>query len=311
MHRPTFLFLAGLLLCAQSPVAGFPPGAFAQRGALDAAASSYTGPGNVVAGAAAFWGLRGYSSGFSGPVANICDVATGLTCADATWASGTLTVPTIGGVACNNSTNVCQVATLYDQSGALACGGATACDLSQTTVAKRPTLIVPGAANGCTSDASYCISFSAQCLPNATTPYTHALPISVVFIGNRTGGTSSLSTGVSVRGSTTVVGWAAATDALRITAGTAQTIAGTDNAWHAVQGIWSNSVGALSADGSTTTANNGTNAPTAQLLIMGSTANTCTGAALAGKMSEAGIWPLDFTSSISALNSNAHSYWGF
>lgn len=305
MHR--IILLAALLFA-------FPAQAqLALTGAGKASAAAplgYTGPGDVLSGASAFWGLRGYNNAFSGAVANICDVATGATCADATWAAGVLTLPTIGGSPCDNSGNTCQVKTLYDQSGALACAGSTACDLTNATAGRRPTLIVAGAANGCPSTAFPCMSFvraSQQCLFKAST-YTQAQPFSGVFVGIRTGTTGSTNTAFIA--GTPFLGWAAA-NLLRITAGTVQTIAGNDSVWHAVQGIWSNSVGALSADGSTTTANNGTSAPSSSSLIVGAGSTSCATNPLDGKLTEFGIWPLDFTASIAALNTNAHSYWGF
>lgn len=53
------------LVAAQSPIQGFPPGVFQSRAALDAAAASYTGPGDVVSGATTFYGLRGYNAAYA------------------------------------------------------------------------------------------------------------------------------------------------------------------------------------------------------------------------------------------------------
>lgn len=285
-----------------------------QQISVGGAPPAYTGPGDVVSGAAAFWGLRGYNAAFSGAVANICDQATGLVCSDATWANGVLTIPSIGGLTCDNVTNLCQVKTLYDQSGALACAGSTACDLSQATAALRPTLVVAGAANGCPTTSFPCMAFvraSTQCLLKATS-YTRVQPISVIFTGTRTGNTTLAQQVLAANSAALAIGWTTSADTIRISAGTGVNQASVvDNSWHAVQGIWSSSVGAISADGTTTTTNNGANAFSSSSLVLGAQNTTCTTSALDGKLVEVGIWPADITASIAAFNSNVHSYWGF
>jgi hypothetical protein len=104
------------------------------------ATNSYVGPCSVSGiTCLAAWALRGYTSSFSGSVANICDSATGLVCADATFAGGVLTLPTISAAACNNSTNVCEVKILYEQTGVIAC--ATNCNATLGTNSQRPILV--------------------------------------------------------------------------------------------------------------------------------------------------------------------------
>lgn len=277
------------------------------------ASGGYVGPGDVVPGAAAFWGLRGYRSSYVGPVANICDLATGGVCADATWAAGVLTLPLIGGVPCDNNFSKCQVKTLYDQSGALACDGAVACDLTQTASSRRPTLVLPGGA-GCSSNTSYCmihVRASQQCF-RTTVGYTHTQPVSGVFVATRNGNTNAVQNVLALGGVVTV-GYAAALNTLSVTAGTPQTISAADNAWHAVQAVWSNTVGSLSADGATTSANNGTGAPSASSLVWGSTSVICPLATtFDGVAAEAGIWPVAFSAqNIADLNTNQRAYWGF
>ncbi len=96
-------FLLSIVL-AQSPIRGFPPGAFQSRSAIDGA-FQYTGPGNVASGATAWWGLRAYTSATRGnALINACNVADAA-CADLSSdaTSGALTIPTIGGTACSFS----------------------------------------------------------------------------------------------------------------------------------------------------------------------------------------------------------------
>lgn len=314
-------WLAAALLCALPTPA---PTAWHSvlQVSVGGAPAAYQGPGDIVASAAMWWGLRGYTAAFSGAVANICDAATGLVCADVTFATvagvGTLTMPLIGGLACNNVTNICQIKTLYDQSGALACAGSTACDVTQATAALRPTLVVAGAANGCPSTTMPCVSFvaaSTTCLASAT-PYTRVLPISAAFVGIRTGNTSAINAAIGTGGNFALpilVGWSSSADTGRITAGSLQTIGSfTDSTWHAVQSIWSNTVGAFSFDGSTTAGNNGTNAPSGHTPVFGGNTSASCANPLEGKLTEGGMWPLAFSAqNISDLNANAHSYWGF
>lgn len=109
MHR----FIAGLLvwmaLCcsaqAQFAPPGFPPGTFQSRAALDAApAPSFTGIGDVVSSATAWYGLRAYNASYAsstGKAANIRRASDNVQCDfDVTTAGGFgLTTAT-----CNSST---------------------------------------------------------------------------------------------------------------------------------------------------------------------------------------------------------------
>lgn len=140
---------------------------------------TYTGPGDVVSGAKAWWGLRGYNATFSGAVANICDAVTGLVCADITWTNSTLTVPTISGLVCGIGIN-CGVKTLYDQSGALSCGG-SACHITQATNSNRPLFTT-----SCFGLLP-CLSFTGggAALSNATGIGALAQPFSISSVFNR------------------------------------------------------------------------------------------------------------------------------
>src|SRR5216684_3558491 len=103
----------------------------------------FTGPGDVVSGATAWYGLRAYSTADRGnKLVNVCDPAN-VTCAD--WLSDALTgklVATtnpLNGTDCTVSTT-CTLNTFYDRSGANSCAGAVPCDATQATAANRPTL---------------------------------------------------------------------------------------------------------------------------------------------------------------------------
>jgi hypothetical protein len=269
-------------------------------------AAAYSGPGDQVSGASAWWGLRGYNAAFSGTVANICDAATGATCGNATWAAGVLTLPTIGGSPCDNASNKCVINTLNDQTG-------NGFGLSQSTNSQRPTLVVAGAGNGCTTTSLPCLSFvkaNSQCLFGSST-YTRAQPFSAAFVGNRTGTVGSAQVAISMSNANLFIGWSNGANTLEITAGTGRFLSANDNVWHAVQGVFSNSVGSLSADGTTSTANNGSNTSSSNIDVGTRSSGACL-SNLDGLFAEGGVWPLAFSgTNISNLNSNAHSYWGF
>lgn len=180
IQRAILIAFAWVLLSAQSPIPGFPPGLFTNRAAVGGAAG-YTGPGDIVSGAKVFWGLRGYNAAYSGNAANICTPLDVL-CLDVTIdpSTGGLNTTTLGTLACNNTTTICTVKTLYDQSGALSCGGA-ACPLTQATSANRPLYRVT-----CFGTLP-CLSFGGggATLVNATGIGALAQPLSISGIFNR------------------------------------------------------------------------------------------------------------------------------
>lgn len=279
------------------------------------AVAAYSGPGDVVSGASAFWGLRAYNNAYAvaqKKLANIC-LPLDAVCADVNSdTNGNFNISAVGTLTCNNSTTICTVKTLYDQSGALACAGGTACDVTQATIGNRPTLVLAGAANGCTNIALPCMAFalaSTQCLFTSV-GYTQAQPLSLHMVAIRTGNLTTVQQGIGFSAVAQVMGWSS-TAVVRITFGTPQTVAATDSAWHNIDGIASNSVGALSVDGATTTANNGTGAPSAAQIEIGSRSIACL-QPLDGKMNETAIYPFAFNAgNFSGLNTNVHTYWNF
>lgn len=268
------------------------------------AAAAYSGPGDQVSGASAWWGLRGYKSTFSGTVGNICDAATGLTCANMTWSAGVLTIPTIGGNACDNASHQCVVNSLADQTG----NGFT---IIQATNSARPTLIAAGAANGCPSTSLPCMGFvraSTQVLisPNL---YTQSQPISIEIVGDRTGSTTLVNIGTAY-GSSGSVGWSNAINTERAAAGAVLTASCADSSWHVIQDVLNGASSTLTCDSTSTNGSAGSNSASGVSFGVGGTGGSAN--TLDGKLTEAGLWPIAFSAgNISALNSNAHSYWGF
>lgn len=103
-------------------------------GAGGGAAAGYSGPGNVVSGAVAYWGASAYTTGQTSNAWNVCNVSD-VACAD--WpigSNGYVTPSLVGGSDCSVVT--CTIKTLYDRSGANSCGGAP-CNVTQATIASR------------------------------------------------------------------------------------------------------------------------------------------------------------------------------
>lgn len=292
--------LAMLLLCGQSPVMnGFPPGTFQSRAAIDkGAATSYTGPGDIVSGAIGWWGLRGYNAAYSGNVAQVCDTATNLICANITWSAGALVFPTIGGSLCDNSSNICDIATLYDQSGY---GNA----MTQSNYSLRPTLVVgthPYLVFGNTS------VLAVSTGPGSSQPWTIS---GVSYQSSNLGG--------DVLGQpNTNYGYAMTSNyshnQVRFFAGALANVGSiADGSWHAIQFVANSASSVAYVDGTS----NSISPSTGALGSSGGYAINGGYVDLLGQLGgirfcEVGAWPSGFTSgNQSSMNSNQHTYWGF
>ena len=301
LYALIFLALCGAWQCfAQSQRALMGVG----KGAV--VVSGYTGPANIVASPKMWWGWRGVSSSFSGNVAKICDQGTGLTCANVTWAAGVLSVPTILGSACNNSTNICIVNTLYDQSGALNCGGA-ACDLTSAGVLPVMTVNCMG-----TKPCMACTSSTD--LHSTTNSGAIAQPLTVSFAAERTGNVTSFSDAVgSDVGGANQSGFSNSANTALQFAGTVVSVTGVaDNSYHAAQMVYNaaSSVAYIDGTSNATSPGSGGFPGSASVAVCGLT--TGAGNNLTGNFLEAGVWGTGFTSgNQSSMNSNQHSYWGF
>lgn len=268
------------------------------------AQAQYNGPGDVVASPWTFWGLRGVTNAFTGNVASICDAATGATCADATWSGGVLTLPTIGGNACDNNAHPCVVATLYDQVGT-GCTGGTACDLTQSTNSKRPLLILH-----CLG-SNPCILFDGvdDTLGHSTADISFSQPFTFSLVFDNT----ETTTGTNVVGLSVVdieVTHSATNSILGYAGSSVTNTSSPVRLPHSVQIVFNNASSGVSVDGSTTSGTAGTGAPTADRLWLG----TFDGGSFPwkGTAMEFGIWTSAFTgTNITNMTANQRAYWGF
>jgi hypothetical protein len=117
------------------------PGMWASHAATYVPASSaYTGPGDVVSGAFAWYGLRGYTAAYStgsNPVLDIVDQAGANQLTVNILATGRLDVASISAWVTANSVSTIKVKRMYDQTG-------NARHMNQATLANMPVLNLTG-----------------------------------------------------------------------------------------------------------------------------------------------------------------------
>lgn len=269
--------------------------------------SSYTGPGDVItSNVIAYWGLRAYSSATRGnKLANVCD-ASDAHCVDmlSSATTGNAVIPS-SNPDCTSSG--CTVKTLYDLTGNLACNSGTACDVTQATIANRPTLTV-----NCIGSTHPCLTWtsSSQVLVSTNLPPTESQPYSAAFVAQRTtftsGGNAIMGT---VGGTAQRAGFGSSANQALMNAGGADgTATASDGSFHAVQVLFNGSSSVLAIDGSSSSVTTGSNGISGGLsLVIGTAFDPATNT----KSVEFGLWLGDKSANFSALSTNQHSYWGF
>lgn len=279
---------------------------------IAAGGGGYTGPGDVVSGALAWWGLRCYNSAYAGNVAQIFDAATGNT-------TQTLITCSTGGVL-NETINAlsttcavaCEVATLYDQSGNTNC--TTACDLTRAH-ANRPTFTRTGCA-GLSGTKTWCLTTNTATPLNMSGPNWNGGTIAqpyTAYCANTWTNFPANNACSSIETATT--GY----QLLTLSNGQLDAYAGTDtnngtataNTWYSFQFIFNGASGASYVNGTSLTARNAgaqTIQNTGQVRLgtdfFGDTANTL--------FVEAGVWSGGFSGgNQTSMDGNVRAYWGF
>jgi hypothetical protein len=308
------LWIAPALLCAAVPaVAGWQSRDSNYNQNIVAAGGGYTGPGDIVSGAYAWYSCaRGYNAADTANACNVC-LPSDTTCADITLTAGLAVLP--GSLStCNITTVICTVKTAYDKSG-------NGRNITQATEANRPTFRPAMASNGCPSTALPCMLFTAASSQRLVSSGTHTItaPITASIVYSRISGAASelfpFPGGVATIFPNNPAN-SVALDASSVTANT--TVA--DGAFHALQGVLASaSAAAIYADGSSAT---GLNAGTVTI----SGVNIRIGGPpflsgyFNGYVSEAGFWANDFSSGVScgsqsacasAMNTNQHGSNGY
>lgn len=247
MKRALFaavLFCVGLTCLSQSDAAFIGP----RRALLigkKVVAPSYVGPGDVISGASAFWGLRAYSAATAGSnAADVRCVTAAKTVTIKTLTSGNFDVASLT-AACPADTYF--LSKLYNQTNP-----GTA-DMVQATTASQP-----GLALNCLNTSLPCTTFSgsqgmAAALASIPSPYSY------VAVGERTGSTTSfgviLDTFLDGGSSGTSFLYANSANHVRFSVGNGASFIATanDNAWHAYAATLSGTTGTIVVDNTATT----------------------------------------------------------
>lgn len=194
-------------------------------------------------------GLDPPTATFSGAVFKVCDVATGLVCADATASAGTVTLPTIGGLLCNNIGNQCNLSQLYDTSGQTNCNlGLDPCHFLQSTNSKRPLLFV-GTPNYMIFDGSSSVICQGAAYGPSGGSTGIAQPFTVSIVLNQTGS----STGTLFGDNANIEYDGGGASGINMYTGSASlTQASTHGNWYAAQYVANNASSTITVDASPT-----------------------------------------------------------
>jgi hypothetical protein len=264
----------------------------AHHGVPAAGGGAYTGPGDVVSSAFAWWGLRGYTAAYStgsNPALDLVDQAGANQITINILANGRLDVASISAWVTANSVSTIKVKRMYDQTG-------NTRHLNQATLGNMPVLNLTGFGS---LPAIVCTAASSQGL--STSGFTVAQPITASFVWNRVAGGSDQEP----------IGWgdkllllSQNANNLRANAGASIDIASITGSWHATQAVFNNTSGALYQDGSSSTGTIGTNVPSTSALNMGTPSVS---GFFNGSLAEAGWWASGFNSTQAGnMNTNQH-----
>ncbi len=316
IFRLALLFVLALAGPASSQVRW---GIFQDNGG--AVVASYTGPGDVVSGAVAWYGLRAYNNTLANSGASTTKIAdlrgaTSGSCTLFLKGNGTgdadLTTAGAGGIGnqcllgattfCTVTNSSCLVSKLYDQSGANSCSGAVACDVSNSTGATQPQLVF-----NCINTSLPCIQFnqSAQLVLTAAAALTspQAQPYTFAFAAERDGQFTFQGAVIIAPGSNGQAGYWTSANQVYLFAGTGPPfVTVSDSAFHVLQTVFNSTNSNINVDGTSNTGlSAGTDTATGNLTV-----GSASGAAfLQGKLLEVGMWP----GSVTTLCNNMFNYW--
>lgn len=254
----------------------------------------YTGPGDIVGGALAWWGLRAYTAASIG---NSC-----ITIERASDSTQQTFVTVAGGgvdlasIATFLAATTGKIVKFFDQTGNGNNPVAIAANSSSFTGSAIGSL--PGATFAAANLSTTVGSISAS-----------AQPFSVSSVFKCTLGNAGADQGVTGQVSISWTPGISNVNTARTYAGSGVTATATDNTFHAMQNVFNNASSHLYVDGSDTSGTAGTQGLAAAPLFIGRS----NFGGMAGVVCEVGIWASTaFTGTqMGNLNSNQHSYWGF
>jgi hypothetical protein len=287
----------------------------------------YVGPGDIVSGANVFYGVRAYNAAYAaanGKLLNIVRSSDSHACDVLATPFGGMGVTASCGTGGDNGQSAysfclgatCSVATLYDQSGALACGG-SACDLTQATSALQPPLqFYCSGAQPCIGPWGIGRVMSRASSPTQGQPFTfsqvYELSASNLCSNNFCSFLVSDAAGNYVG---SVYDTSGGLDTFSLEANPISSRACSSflarGVFHASQGVFNGNASTGFTDGSASSCASGVGtAGMANSLLIGADGF---GDDLANAlMSEIGAWPGAFNGTQqSAMNTNQHSFYGF
>lgn len=264
---------------------------------------AYQGPGDIVTGAQAWWGLRAYNAAYatgSNPAIDIVKTSDGSASQTINILSdGTLDVATIAALGYGVS-----VSKIWDQSGRNQ-------HLVQATLAKMPTLTL----NAIAAKSRPAMTFATSVLQLAANDGVNtSQPYSGSLVSRRTGNFTTQQTIMASFG-VPQINYDASINTVNAYAGAAPTATASDSTFHALDFVFAGAASLMGVDGTSPTVDFGSTdiqkggAPGYELgedgAITGSTA-------LALQICEGGWWLSGFTGpQISSLATNKQAYWGY
>lgn len=254
----------------------------------------YLGPGDIVAGATAWWGLRAYSTATIGSNAvRLRRDSDNVESDFATLASGDLDVASIATF--KGAANL-FVVKLYDQTN-------NGFDAVQATAANQPAFTLNGLGSLPTMDLFGDPSYAfGQFLLTAAIS-AHAQPFTYTAVARNTAATNP-----AVMGSNLSEAGGTLRDfgtSITVNAGSVPSVS-VSSGFHATQVLFSGAASNVYVNGSANIVDAGTNSYGGGGMNIG---NESFGGFFTGSILEAGFWTSDVSGSFSALDSNQRAYW--
>lgn len=294
------IFLVALLLSAPAVAATWLP-------IFVATPVSYQGPGDIVSGATAWWGLRAYNAAYATAGSNaiaVRNTATSETCnvpvtssgglGNVAGCSGSSSGDTLA-VFCAESSGTCAITEFFDQTG-------NGHNLTQSTTADQPTLNL-----SCLGSLPCAAGNGSSMYMTGTAPGGSPTAFAFSVVAEKT--SSATEAGLVNLGSNNPEFYYCCADgSIRLLGASGFTASVSDNAWHALQGTINGASSFIYVD---TTQTTGSIASLATLGTLDVMAESGGSHPLPGNITEVGIWSSAFTTTNATnLCHNQYSYWG-
>lgn len=263
-----------------------------------AIAPAYVGPGDVVASATSWWGLRAYTLASVGTNAvNLRRDSDNATQDFVTVTGGGLDLVSINSFQTGAGAANLWVTKLYDQAGSN--------NLQQTTAVNQPKFILNVIGS---KPAMFFISVSNTNLISASVVPTINQPFTMSVVAQRSSNFTSVQVVLLEGTNNDQLAYDVSTNTIRMYAGTFFTASASDSAFHAFNAVYNGASSNMQVDATS-------NIGDAGVLGVGGNPWQFGGIPsfmLDGYLTEGGVWPTGFTLSQAAnMASNQKTYWGF